>query len=104
MHPKFSRGWLSLFLSLLLFNPVGSGVVAPQQRVPQYPDAVSVAQAYLHARQAQYGFTPADLADFVVSDQYTDAHNGVTHLYLMQRWQGIPVFNGLFNFNLDRRG
>ena len=39
-------------------------------------DVVDIVRAYLSAHQADYGFTDADVADFSVSDQYTDAHNG----------------------------
>lgn len=40
------------------------------------------------------GFFPGDLQDLVVSGAYTSAHNGVQHLFLRQRWQGIEVWNG----------
>jgi hypothetical protein len=40
------------------------------------------------------GYTEQDLADLVIKDDYTSTHNGVRHLYLRQRWQGIEVWNG----------
>lgn len=40
------------------------------------------------------GYVAEDLADLVVKDQYRDAHNGVEHTFLRQRWHGIEVFNG----------
>lgn len=40
------------------------------------------------------GYLPEDLADLVEKDRYRDAHNGVEHIFLRQRWQGIEVFNG----------
>jgi len=43
---------------------------------------------------ARAGYLEQDLADLVVKDEYTTAHNGVRHLYLRQRWQGIEIWNG----------
>ncbi len=40
------------------------------------------------------GFHEADLSDLVQKDSYRTAHNGVTHTYYRQRWQGIEVWNG----------
>jgi extracellular elastinolytic metalloproteinase len=37
------------------------------------------------------GVAPADVATLEPSDQYTSAHNGVTHLYLQQRHRGIRL-------------
>ncbi len=40
------------------------------------------------------GFHADDLAELEIRDQYTSAHNGVTHTFLRQRWHGIEVWNG----------
>ncbi len=40
------------------------------------------------------GFNASDLGELVVKDHYRTAHNGVTHSYFRQRWQGIEVWNG----------
>ena len=40
------------------------------------------------------GYKADDLADMLVKDHYRDAHNGVEHTFLRQRWHGIEVFNG----------
>lgn len=39
-------------------------------------------------------YLPEDLADLVVQDDYRTDHNGLRHLFLRQRWQGIEVWNG----------
>lgn len=39
------------------------------------------------------GWHPGDLVDMIEADRYTSAHNGVEHLFLRQRWQGIEVWN-----------
>ena len=40
------------------------------------------------------GYLPEDLSDLVIQDDYRTAHNGLRHLFLRQRWQGIEVWNG----------
>lgn len=50
--------------------------------------------ADVRATLARAGYLEQDLADLVVKDEYTTAHNGVRHLYLRQRWQGIEIWNG----------
>lgn len=50
--------------------------------------------ALIRQQLVGHGYAADDLADLVLKDQYQDAHNGVRHTYLRQRWQGIEVFNG----------
>lgn len=50
----------------------------------------AAAQAELEAA----GFRAGDLAGLVLKDSYRSAHNGATHHYFRQRWQGIEVWNG----------
>ena len=40
----------------------------------------------------------------IVSASHTSAHNGVTHVYLQQLVNGLQVFNGVANVNVDRSG
>ena len=39
-----------------------------------------------------------------VTDRYSDAHNGVTHVYLRQRYSGIEVFDANVNISVARDG
>lgn len=43
----------------------------------------------------------ADLEEMRISDQYTDQHNGVTHIYLQQQHQGIDILNATIGLHLD---
>lgn len=62
------------------------------------------ARQYLRDQRTRWGLTEADLADLIVTDRYVTQHNGVTHLYLRQRYQGIELFNGDVALALDRNG
>ncbi|CAO3671660.1 unnamed protein product [Rhizopus stolonifer] len=43
-------------------------------------------------------------SDFIVSSAYKSDLNGVTHLYLRQKVNGLEVLNGNMNINVDRWG
>ena len=66
------------------------------------PQAIAVSHIRTHAKAL--GLQRADVADMVVTDRYTDADTGVTHVYLRQRYQGIEVFDANINVNVARDG
>jgi len=53
----------------------------------------------------QFGISADDARTAVISRQYSDAHNGVTHVYMQQSVNGVPVQNavGSINFTSDGR-
>lgn len=52
--------------------------------------------AKVQAELLTNGFFPGDLQDLLETGRYTSGHNGVEHLFLRQRWQGIEIWNGDF--------
>lgn len=56
------------------------------------------------SRMQEFKLTAADLQDMVLTDQYTDQHNGVTHIYLRQVVKGIEVFNANSSLHLSKDG
>ncbi len=71
---------------------------------PNAGESRAIALNYLQQNRAKLGLTEADFADIVITDQYTTQHNGVTHLYLRQRYHGIEVYKGDININISRNG
>lgn len=71
---------------------------------PNQGDPLEIALAYLAKAGASLGLGEADLADLVVTDRYTSRHNGVTHVYLRQRYAGIQVYNANVNVNVAADG
>ncbi len=63
-------------------------------------DALDVALGFLRSHATAYELEADDLRDFSVTDRYTSQHNGVTHIYLRQRANGIPVAGGDLNINV----
>ncbi|MBC6991014.1 T9SS-dependent M36 family metallopeptidase [Hymenobacter sp. BT491] len=85
----------ALALAMLLSWPLAT----------QAQDAsVQRAIRYLESKRAALGLTEADVRDPFVTDSYTDAHNGVSHVYLRQRYQGLEVIGTEMNLNFDRNG
>ncbi|MCA8831991.1 T9SS-dependent M36 family metallopeptidase [Hymenobacter pini] len=58
----------------------------------------------LKARQSKLGLRTADLTDATVTSQYTDQQNGITHVYLRQRVQGIEVYGAVADVHLSQAG
>ncbi len=106
-----------LVLAIALTAALPAAATAPQAPPPVPPappngfltgpnpgDALDVALGYLRQNAAAYGLNQADLADLKVTDRYVSDHNGVTHIYVQQRYQGIGVYNAVANVNIARDG
>ncbi|HVT88475.1 MAG TPA: M36 family metallopeptidase [Tepidisphaeraceae bacterium] len=59
---------------------------------------------YLSQHAGDLGLVADDVANPLVTDQYTDHDSGTTHIYLQQRVNGISVDNTSLNINLTRDG
>jgi len=66
--------------------------------------AVDVARGYVQQQAGALGLAAADVADEVVQSVVESRQNGVTHVYLQQRFRGIEVYNGIANVAVDRDG
>ncbi|MEM9554391.1 MAG: M36 family metallopeptidase [Acidobacteriota bacterium] len=70
---------------------------------PQVGDAADIALTYVNANLAALQLTPADVSDLELRDRYTSP-NGITHLYWLQRHDGIGVHNGILGVNIAADG
>ncbi len=84
---------LSLRRLLIPLLIIGSAAVYAQTTLPDI-------SAILVRNKGALGLSSEDLSGYTVSDAYTTAHLGVTHVYLQQTYQGIPLYNGILNLNL----
>lgn len=64
------------------------------------PDAERIAREHLAAQATSLGLARADIAEAVLSSSHTTDHNGVSHVYLVQRYRGIEVWGGVFNTSI----
>ena len=61
---------------------------------------LDLARTYLEHKADELGLSPEDIQDYFVTDQYTSSHNGVTHIYLQQRFGGISIRNAQINIHI----
>ena len=61
------------------------------QTGPPHPNAVAAAIAYVQANPETVGGTAASVTDLAVTSAYRSSHNGVSHVNLQQRFEGLPV-------------
>ncbi|MCC2547251.1 T9SS-dependent M36 family metallopeptidase [Hymenobacter sp. BT175] len=65
---------------------------------------LSSALSYLGEQRTRLGLSANDVASPAVTSQYTDDHNGLTHIYLRQRYQGIEVYGAVADLHVNRAG
>ena len=85
---SFPSRWLFVFAGLTL---MGFSLLYAQDSAGE--------QALRHLRQnrSDVGLTGSDVGDVVISSTVVSQHNGVTHVYLQQRYRGIDVWEGILN-------
>ena len=99
------------FYAVLLSNPTNVTIVDDEAQgtivdndglPPVVSPSVALANATQYLRQyaTSFGLVPGDLQSFVVTDQYTTEHNGVTQLYLQQTYQGLRIIDSTINVNV----
>jgi extracellular elastinolytic metalloproteinase len=67
-------------------------------------DAMDVAVDFVRQHRSSLGLSDADLRGYEVTDRVYSKVTGATHIYLRQRYQGIPVYNAQLHVNLNRDG
>ena len=77
---------------------VGLCVFGVQNATAQ--DYTDLIQQYLNSNRAVIGLAQEDIADIQVVDQVFSEHNRATHVYAVQRVNGISIFNAGGNFTV----
>lgn len=67
-------------------------------------DPLQIALEYIAENKEKYQLNDADIAEYVVADQYVSKQHGITHIYLRQRYQGIGVEGAILNINIGPEG
>lgn len=65
---------------------------------------LTIALNYLKQHFSNLGLTATDVASPVVTDQYSDPSDGMTHIYLQQQLNGLPVAGATMTVNLTNDG
>jgi len=86
-------------------NPAKMLLAAFALAFTQTPFAASdLARFALEHQAERLGLSAADIADVEVTDQYRTRHNGIEHVWLRQRVDGLPVALALANVNIGSGG
>jgi len=67
-------------------------------------DATKLVQNFLVANSVKLGTTRAAVLTAEVTDRYFDEQSGLTHVYLRQTFNGLPVINSVGNGSVDGSG
>ncbi len=78
---------------------VGGFLSAPTQG-----NKVTAAINYLKANAADFGAASSDFNHYRVTNNYVSQHNGVTHVYLQQTYNGLPIKNAVAAVSLTSSG
>ena len=65
---------------------------------------MTVAMDFVRKNVAALGLEASDLDGYTISDVVYSKITGATHIYLQQRYQGIPVYNAQLQINVNREG
>ncbi|TYB78485.1 T9SS-dependent M36 family metallopeptidase [Bizionia myxarmorum] len=79
-----------LVLAILVFTNMGYS----QSNLPDSKN-VSIIQNYLNQNKETYNLTVSDISDLVIDREVFSKNTKITHVYINQRYQGIPVFNAI---------
>ncbi|MCC7507541.1 MAG: M36 family metallopeptidase [Saprospiraceae bacterium] len=91
-------------LRLWLLAALGFAFAANSLMAQADSKARETALRFLRENPARFGLSAADVADVRVTDEYFSKNNGVTHVWVQQQHQGIPVYNGLFGLHVKPDG
>lgn len=85
------------------FLPIFCGIFFLATAVQAQDAQVRKALDYIQAHATEWGLTPADVQDLGVTDHYKDEDHGVTHIYMLQRYQGIAIYNAMVQVHLNSK-
>ena len=94
---KHQSVWLTAALACALGS---SAAHAEGFRIFDSQDAKDL----LNQQTTRLIITSKDLSDAHVADHYLSQHNGITHLVYKQQLNGIEVYNGLLQVNVNHKG
>lgn len=80
------------------------GLATFQASAARSNDANSIAKSYLQQNAHRFGLTGADTREATVSNVVPGTARGMSHVYVQQRYRGIPVWNAILTLNVRADG
>ncbi len=88
-----------IFIGLTL-----GGLLASLNGRAQSGRAVDPALYFFQSQPERWGLQDEDVRELQVTHRFRSEHNGVTHAYVQQMLEGIPIFNAVSGIHLDATG
>jgi len=95
---------LKLIKSAILSTAVAVGLGLASQQVWALDDPAAQALNYIQKNKQQFGLNGSDVGDLEVLSVIPAGDNGISHVYVQQRYKGIEVAYGIFTVNLTAEG
>ena len=95
MSYSFKKSFPLILFLILLTSTVN---------IAQHDEALNIAVEHLKLKAKDLNLTNTDILNYRISDLYRSKHNGVTHVYLNQEFEGIPVYTAIININVLPNG
>ncbi|WP_400191477.1 M36 family metallopeptidase [Hymenobacter sp. B81] len=86
---------------LLVALMLGTLTATSQNRAAAPKPVPQAALEHLREHKQQLQVSDEDLSDLTVSSETRTAHNGMRHLYLQQRYRGIPIHGAISTVNMQ---
>ena len=80
----------SLYTFILAFLLAGSSMLMAQSQTN-----LDKGLRFVEQNAEQWGLAESDYADIMISDMYTNNKTGMTYIYMVQAYKGIPVNNAI---------
>ncbi|MES1226950.1 MAG: hypothetical protein ABUT20_66365, partial [Bacteroidota bacterium] len=61
----------------------------------QQQSKLDLALRFIENQHSAWALSKDDISDLAVSDMYESENNGVTHMYLIQRYDGIEIHTAI---------
>lgn len=70
----------------------------------QQQSKLDLALRFIENQHSAWALSKDDISDLAVSDMYESENNGVTHIYLIQRYDGIEIHNAITSVHVTKDG
>ena len=89
---------MRILLAMCLFSVWGLSLCA------QTTDIEGFIKNALQEKQAEWALSTEDIANYSISSYHTSSRSGVTHIYINQTIDNVPIYNAINNIHITKEG
>ncbi len=83
----------------LLLAILTSGLLSAQSQVE-----LGIIDRNVRESANSFGMIETDIADYEITSYHTSKKSGITHYYIRQMYQGIPIYNAVMSVHINTEG